>query len=118
MLYCYDFICTYKLIDEEFRDILYKQQYLDAFQLTIYDNKAIKKTQELLYKKLKVNKYFTYLLERIMIKYPQLCNNKLEAINILFSYDFFDLFHRYLIDYFTNDVINPRFYKNLIDAIN
>ncbi len=30
-MYVYDFICTYKLIDEEFRDTLYIQQLLDAF---------------------------------------------------------------------------------------
>jgi hypothetical protein len=40
-MYVYDFICTYKLIDEEFRDTLYKQQLLEAFNLREYDENVI-----------------------------------------------------------------------------
>ena len=117
-MYCYDFICTYKLIDEEFRDILYKQQLLDAFKLQKYDAAVIKNGQEFIYNRLKLDENFIRILEKIKKKYPQLCFNNMDSLNILFSYDYFDLFHRYLIDCFMNKEKEIYYYNKLIDAIN
>lgn len=116
-MYCYDFICTYKMIDEEFRDILYKQQLLEAFNIKDYDPVAINDCQETIYNELKSNSDFKLLLEKIKVKFPQLCQTELEALSVLFSYDYFDIFHRYLIEHFINDNVNPIHHKNLMEAI-
>ena len=130
-MYIYDFICTYKLIDECFRDDLYQQQILEAFNLTKYDELTIKKEKEAIYEVLKDNLDFLQLLEKVNEKYPQLCKRDLDALSILFSYDYFDLFHRYLIDYFMHRNVNinmdinvtldakldPKYYKSIMDAL-
>ena len=101
-MYVYDFICTYKLIDEEFRDTLYQQQLLEAFNIREYDENVILEEKKIIYELLKDRLEFLQILEKVNEKYPQLCNTDYDALSILFSYDYFDLFHRYLIDIFIN----------------
>ena len=121
-MYIYDFICTYKLIDECFRDDLYQQQILEAFNITKYDELVIKREKEEIYELLKDNLKFLQILEKVNGKYPQLCKTDLDAVSILFSYDYFDLFHRYLIDFFMNSTSsgksNIKYHKNIMDALN
>ena len=119
-MYVYDFICTYKLIDEEFRDTLYKQQLLEAFNLREYDENVILEEKKKIYELLKDSLEFLMILEKVNEKYSQLCNIDYDALSILFSYDYFDLFHRYLIDFFMNvdtKQSDTKHYTNLINAL-
>jgi len=116
--YKYDFICTYKLIDEEFRDMLYQQQILDAFDLERFDANILREKQKNLYEEIKTEADFIRVFEFICKKQKHLfCKDNLEAFIILFSYDYFNLFHRCLIDYFMNGMLNKLNYERLMDEI-
>lgn len=116
-MYKTDFICTYKLMDDEFgQDYLYKIQLLQACGLDKwYDDKVnivisdtfnkivdIDVFREIIDKAKKNNKINTSLLNIInneIISDTQL--NKL-VFELLFNYDFFDLLHRCLCEQLTN----------------
>ena len=118
-MYCYDFICTYKMIedDEEFSNQLYQQQLLDAFNLTSYDNNKISTSISVIYNSLSKDSRLIQILELIKNKFPQLCSDQQDAIAILFTYDYFYLFHRCLIDYYMNAKIDDKYYDSLSNAI-
>jgi len=118
-MYCYDFICTYKMVedDEDFSTQLYQQQLLDAFNLNAYDNKIISRAISTIYNKVSKDSRLIEILELIKNKFPQLCSDNQDAMNILFTYDYFYLFHRCLIDYYMNAKIDQKYYDNLSNAI-
>ena len=102
-MYVTDFICTYKLIDDEFKNTLYQMQLLQAFGLETYDNEKMDNIIEGIYKELKFNKKF----EKIIANHPEHdeSSDSLTLV-ILFSYDTFDLFHLCLVDYYSKGDIS------------
>ena len=128
-MYSYDFICTYKLLkdykdndidpneNDHLSSMLYQMQLLEAFNLKIFDENKMKISQEELYTKIKNHDQFVKIFDLIKEKFPQLCADNLGAFIILFSYDYFDIFHRCLIDYFTKKLIEEDNYNTLIKYI-
>ena len=93
------FMCTYKMhgpSDEETQDIIYRYDYLSAFGLKEYDSDIIMKTLEEVYEKLKCDKDFVEILEA----HPRFVDNKKNyefVMQLMFSFDTFDLFHSCLV---------------------
>ena len=98
-MYNTHFLCTYKMhdpSDEETQDIIYRYDYLSAFGLKEYDSDVIMKTLEEVYEKLKCDKDFVEILE----SHPRFVADKKNyefVMQLMFSFDTFDLFHSCLV---------------------
>jgi len=98
-MYNTHFICTYKMhdpSDEETQDVIYRFDYLSAFGLKEYDSDVIMKILEEVYEKLKCDKDFVEILEA----HPRFVVEKKNyefVMQLMFSFDTFDLFHSCLI---------------------
>ncbi len=98
-MYNTHFVCTYKMhdpSDEETQDIIYRYDYLSAFGLKEYDSDVIMKTLEEVYEILKSDKDFIQILEA----HPRFVHEKKNyefVMQLMFSFDTLDLFHRCLI---------------------
>ena len=82
--------------DEETQDVIYRFDYLSAFGLKEYDSDIIMKTLEEVYEKLKCDKDFVEILEA----HPRFVVEKKNyefVMQLMFSFDTFDLFHSCLI---------------------
>jgi hypothetical protein len=116
--YSADFICTYKLMDnDDDRNIMYQIQILQAFGMQNFDQDEINEKVLQLYKKLiDCNKVKEIIEEGVKV------NSEMQLTNVimfmcLFSYQFFDLFHKCLIDYFTTGSILEESKRDMIHAI-
>lgn len=102
MDYDYTFLCTYKIIpeiDDEDRMLMYQIQLLDALKITNINNLDKK-----------INELYEYC-ENI----PEIINhiesvqnydyNKVAIFKIFFSYEYFDSFHKCLVNYFEKKII-------------
>lgn len=117
-MYHADFICTYKLMDnDDDRNLMYQIQLLQAFGLYKFDENEINKKTIELYDELKhCREVKEILMEGIKM------NEKMNLSDIvmfmcLFSYQFFDLFHKCLTDYFTTGSILEESKYNMIERI-
>jgi len=113
-----DFICTYKLMEnDDDRSIMYQIQILQAFGMQKFDQDEINKKVLQLYKKLiDCNKVKEIIEEGIKV------NSEMQLTNVimfmcLFSYQFFELFHKCLIDYFTTGSILEESKRDMIHMI-
>lgn len=82
--------------DEETQDIIYRYDYLSAFGLKEYDSDIIMKTLEDTYEKLKSDKDLVEILEA----HPRFVVEKKNyefVMQLMFSFDTFDLFHSCLV---------------------
>ena len=98
-----DYLCTYKLITEDdedekgFSEIMYQIQYLQMFGLTEFDETTIGKKLDTLFTGLEKENF----LEEIFEIHPytgQMC--KQIMFRTLFSYEYMDLFHKILQNYY------------------
>lgn len=125
-MYQTDFICTYKLMDDEFTDDLYQIQILQAFNLEKWDNNVINNLCFELYTLLtKSDTIFRDIIKRakqnLNIKnvYDSVIKNGIEdddkiIFALLFTYDYFDLFHKCICEYFRNGVISLKTLENIM----
>lgn len=98
-MYNTHFVCTYKMHDpddEETQDIIYRYDYLSAFNLKEYDSDVIMKTLEEVYEILKCDKDFIEILEAHPRFYEDKKNYEF-VMQLMFSFDTFDLFHSCLV---------------------
>jgi hypothetical protein len=147
LFYQTDFICTYKLMDEEFTDDLYQIQLLQAFNLEKWDDALINNLcYELYILLMKPDTIFRDIIEKgkqnrdIKYIYDSIIqdngakgddngdegddkgdkNAKGEEghdsiiFALLFTYDFFDLFHKCICEYFRNGVISLKTLENIM----
>lgn len=98
-----DYLCTYKLITEDDDDekglseMMYKIQYLQLFGITDFDEDVIGRNLDTLYDQLKKEPFLEELFE-IHSYVGEMCKEIM--FRTLFSYDYFDLFHKVLYYYF------------------
>ena len=122
-MYNTDFICTYKLLHEDEQEELYRIQYLQAFNLTQWNDKQISLSVTELYNTLKDNLDIKEILKRLassshLQSYITLIGDKEEDIFcLLFNFDFFDLFHRCLCDAINKKDINIKNKQNLLEKL-
>jgi hypothetical protein len=113
-----DFICTYKLMDnDDDRNIMYQIQILQAFSMHNFDENEMSKKILHLYHELKDCNEIKEILKEGVTANPQMKMTNVIMFMCLFSYDFFDLFHKCLIEYFTSGFILEKTKCNMIDKI-
>jgi hypothetical protein len=114
-IYNNEFICTYKSLEDEYSsNLCYQIQLLQAFNMTKFDDKILQINMEKIYNLLRENIYIKKIYSLIEKKYPEInfinsFNDNLDNLlflQILFSYDYFDLFHKELIHFFNNKNYN------------
>ena len=102
-----DFICTYKLLEDEEDDscdLCYQTQLLQALNMKMFDDFIIQKNIEALYFFLKDYNEIVELLIALKEKYKNsslafFIENDMSLFQLLFSYYYFDIFHKCLCDY-------------------
>jgi len=98
-----DYICTYKMITEDdedekgLRELMYQMQYLQLFGLTEFDETVIGEKIEAVYKQLEKEPFLDELFEFHTYKGYM---SKEFMFRTLFSYEYLDLFHKLLYNYF------------------
>lgn len=113
-----DFICTYKLMDDDDdRNIMYQIQLLQVFGMQKFDEDEMSEKMLQLYYKLIDCSQINEILEEGIKANPQMEMTHVIMFMCLFSYQFFDLFHKCLIDYFTTGSILEESKRDMIHAI-
>ena len=124
-----DFICTYKLMDEEFTDDLYQIQILQAFNLERWDDNVINSLCFELYtlltnsdsivrdiiERAKKNSDIINIVDSVIDKDDK--DNKDDdnlIFALLFTYDYFDLFHKCICEYMRNGKVSLQTLENLL----
>lgn len=116
--YSADFICTYTLMDnDDDRNMMYQIQILQAFGMQKFDQDEINEKVLHLYQKLiDCNQVKEIIEEGIKVNVHMQLTHEIMFV-CLFSYQFFDLFHKCLIDYFTTGSILEESKRDMIHAI-
>lgn len=100
-----DFICTYKLIQADecdpdemgISDLLYNIQYLQTFGLTEFQEDIINYKLDVLYDTIKEEAFMQELFD--IHPYKETMSKEL-MFRTLFSYDYLDITHKILQNYF------------------
>lgn len=126
-MYKTDFICTYKMMDtDEDREMLYRIQLLQAFDLDKWDKFIINITLEELYNSMSNDKGLALILSQIStVKDLQFLinNNELETdknillFNLLFQYEYFDLFHNCILGFMRTGEIDDKPLQKLLNVL-
>jgi hypothetical protein len=118
--YITDFLCTYQHIEDlEESDIMYKIQYLQAFDLwderqtTDYITERCNFITKELYEKYKNNEHIVKILENDVLNQSKYFKDKLTQFRGFFAYNSFYLFHNLLINLINNNNIDVKKYHNL-----
>jgi hypothetical protein len=105
-MYQADFICTYKFMDTtEEQDQLYKLQLLQAFGTDEWDDDVIATTLEELYAELNEDIQLQAILLQLsnVGALQMLIENESDSqfvlFKLLFQYEYFDLFHKCVIEF-------------------
>ena len=127
-IYQTDFLCTYKMIDNEYTDYLYRIQLLQAFNMKTWDDNVINSVCCKLYERLIKSEIFRDIIEKASktkdIKEIYEFINSTENIDdnddkqkiifsLLFKYEYFDLMHRCIIEHFNDGCVKENT-KNMI----
>ena len=108
--YVTDFICTYKLMDDEFsQDYLYRVQLLQAFGMEKWDDDKINVITNDTFNKIKDTDIFREIIETakknkdMMTVMALICTeDNIEqdelVFELLFKYEFFDMTHKCLCE--------------------
>ena len=127
-MYHADFICTYKLMDNlEEQEKLYCIQLLQAFGLDTWDDDIVNTSLVELYLEMQEDINLQAILLKVSnIESLQLLINmassethsaldkQMVLFNLLFQYDYFDLFHRCIIDFTRDNKIADAIADNLL----
>ena len=120
MLYITDFICTYKLMDNDFdKEHLYRIQMLQAFGLEQWDSVIIQDTMTTLYDKLKDDEQFRRIIDDAKISSK--IGNSLPIYNdsmvftMLFNYDFFDMMHKCICENINTNFIKRETFEKIMN---
>lgn len=119
----YDFLCTYHLIenDDNLSSICYQNQLLQSFNLNNFDSQKIDDNILKLFNILsgdeEIIEILDILSDRVQIfNFLKQNNQKLDysfIFQMLFSYDYFYLFHNSFIHYKTNKSLNKSSFSEL-----
>lgn len=131
-MYQTDFICTYKLMDDEFTDDLYQIQILQAFNLEKWDDNVINNRCFELYtiltnadtifrdiiEKAKKNIDITNIYDSVIDKDDKDAKDDDKIIfALLFTYDYFDLFHKCICEHMRNGKVSFQTIENLMNKL-
>ena len=109
-MYCADFICTYKLIENESEsEQLYRIQFLQAFQSENWDDDIINDKMKYLYANMKDNTVINDIINNIKksknleMMITLLGDDELTLFKLLFKYELFDFTHKCICNILNND---------------
>ena len=119
-MYKFDANVQYKNINNE--DDTYRKHLLNVFDLKEYDDKIISAKNKELYQFIKDSTQIQSIIDEISTdKYAQIFivdkNERELYLYLLFSFEFFDLFHNCLKEYYNNKSISEKTYQLLYNAI-
>ena len=132
MNYKSDFICTYKLLEDDEEGashLCYQMQLLQALNMTKFDDFIITKNIEAVYFFIKDYSEIVDLLIVLKEKYKNsnlafFIENEIALFQLLFSYDYFDVFHKCLCNYIKSKtqtldlIIDKKYFDELYIYIN
>ena len=103
-MYISDFVCTYKLHDEEDQEIMYRVQFLQALNLNKWDEKLVEKQLSTIYDLIKENKDIKHIIAKartsknleMLLLFSGI--NDFTIFKILFKFELFDMTHRCICD--------------------
>ena len=123
LTYDFDFLCTYHLIEnnENLSSLCYQNQLLQVFKLNNYDSQKIDNNIIKLFNILRDDEEILEIIEILsnkltIFQFLKQNNQKLDNLFIfqmLFSYDYFYLFHNSFIHYKTNKSLNKSSFSEL-----
>lgn len=140
-MYQTDFVCTYKLFNDDLnsndQDQLYRIQLLQSFDLNYWDDDKINQEIEKIYFilslngcfkevfiKAKQNNSINEILEIYKSNNREFQNDKINILDendilfkLLFKYEYFDLTHRCIIDFLVNGTINEKHINKLLNSL-
>jgi len=109
-MYCADFICTYKLIENESEsEQLYRIQFLQAFQSENWNDDIINDKMKTLYENIKDNTVINDIINNIKksknleMMITLLGDDELTLFKLLFKYELFDFTHKSICNILNND---------------
>lgn len=122
-MYITNFVCTYKLHDDEVQEDMYRMQILQAFQLTSWDDDQINKETDRLYDLCNKTERFSELLDKLK-KSTELQfiisimgeNDNVVLFKCLFRFELFDLAHKYISNIIENKPYD-KIFMELLDII-
>jgi hypothetical protein len=119
MVYITDFVCTYKMMESDVdKDSLYKLQLLQAFNIDAWNDKIMMDTIDWLYELICHDEHFRRILDNakistklgkvLSVRYTTNTEEEIKKIDsvmfiLLFNYDYFELLHKCLCEFFNND---------------
>jgi len=125
-----EFLCTYKSMEEEYyKNLCYQIQILQALNISKYDDTIVSNHIEKIYYFLKNYYEIDIILLVLKEKYKNssiyffIENNNSALFQILFSFDYFDIFHKCLCQYLINERLKnepdiaKKFFNELKDSI-
>ena len=109
---------------------LYRIQLLQAFDLTEWNDTVINTTIAELYARLsnvpifadiflqaRANTSIIEMLDLLRLNGEEhLADNEI-IFQLLFKFEFFDLFHRCIVDYFVNNTLSAKYMTNLVHTL-
>jgi len=111
-----EFLCTYKSMEEEYyQNLCYQTQILQALNISNYDDTIVSNHIEKIYYFLQNYYEIDIILLALKEKYKNssisffIENNNSALFQMLFSYDYFDIFHKCLCHY----IIDKRLKKEI-----
>ena len=119
-MYNFDINVQYKNINND--DDTYRKHILNVFKLDTFNEKIIGEKIKELYNSIKDSKQIQNIIDEITTdKYAQIFivdkNERDLFLYLLFSFEFFDLFHNCLKEFHANNIISENTYKLLYNAI-
>ena len=117
------FICTYKLLEDEYQEALYRTQFLQAFNLKTWDDNLVEERISNVYEQVKNIPCIQHLLDKAKkSKHLEMLvlfcgDDDFTIFKMLFKYELFDATHKCICDAIkTGKVRQPNkedFLKNL-----
>ena len=108
MVYVDDFICTYKLHEEDDQEVMYRTQFLQAFNLKSWEDTAVEKKMLHLYEAVKDIDDMKVLIERARTsKHLEMLllfsgTDDMSVFKMLFKFELFDMTHKCICDAIKN----------------
>lgn len=127
--YQHDFICTYKLMDNDNdQEQMYRIQLLQAFNLNHWDDNIINQTIMELFTIISDSSDFKQIFRKArennsIKEIIDLIDNTEDYIGddlifkILFKFEYFDLLHRCIVDYLITNTIYSTYMNNLLNVL-
>jgi|TARA_B110000444_G_C18794013_1_gene573919 hypothetical protein len=122
-MYQTNIICNYKQHDNDDQEDMYRIQFLQIFDLNIWDDNIINEITNDMYNKVKTNPDITFIIntanksEKLTTIKQFIGDDDITIFKGLFQYDLLDLFHICLCDLVNSNEIKTINKDNLINNL-